>query len=223
MRRSFTFCSIVVHAVVITAALIAQVVADGTLPTPHRPTIFDTSQFMPVDIQMPKPRAAPPARKSDGPTVSASAAPLVAPTGLTPETGREGELSSPPVDSVIGIVGGPPSELPGVGIAIVPPPPPEEPARPVRVGSGVRVPVKVVDVAPMYPTIARTAHVQGVVILEAVLDAQGRVESARVLRSVPLLDEAALDAVRQWRYTPSVYAGRPVSVLMTITVRFTLQ
>jgi protein TonB len=221
MRRSFTFCSIVVHAVVITAALIAQVVADGALPTPHRPTIFDNSPFMPVEIQMPKPRVAPPVRKSDGPTVSANAAPLVAPTGLTPETGREGELSSPPVDSVIGIVGGPPSELPGVGIAIVPPPP--EPARPVRVGSGVRVPVKVVDVAPMYPTIARTAHVQGVVILEALLDAQGRVESARVLRSVPLLDEAALDAVRQWRYTPTLVNGQAVPVMMTVTVNFTLQ
>jgi periplasmic protein TonB len=223
MRRSFTLCSIVVHAVVITAALIAQVVADGALPTPHRPTIFDTSQFMPVDIQMPKPRVAPPARKSDSPAVSVNAAPLVAPTGLTEETGREGEASSPPVDSVIGVAGGPPSEIPGVGIASVPPPPPPEPARPVRLGSGIRVPVKVVDVAPMYPTIARTAHVQGVVILEAVLDAQGRVESARVLRSVPLLDEAALDAVRQWRYTPTLLNGQAVPVVMTVTVNFTLQ
>ncbi len=57
MRRSFTLCSIVVHAVIITAALIAQVVADGALPDPHRPMMFDSSQFMPVDIQLPKPRA----------------------------------------------------------------------------------------------------------------------------------------------------------------------
>ena len=56
MRRSFTLCSIVVHAVVITAALIAQVVADGMLPTPHRPIMFDNSPFMPVEIQLPKPR-----------------------------------------------------------------------------------------------------------------------------------------------------------------------
>ena len=223
MRRSFTLGSIVVHAVVITAALIAQVVADGALPTPHRPTIFDTSQFMPIDIQMPKPRVAPPVRKSDGPTVSASAAPLVAPTGLTQETGREGEVASPPVDSMIGVGGGPPSEIPGVGIASVPPPPPPEPARPVRVGSGIRMPVKVVDVAPMYPTIARTAHVQGVVILEAVLDAAGRVDEVHVLRSIPLLDQAAVDAVRQWRYTPTQLNGRAVPVIMTVTVNFTLQ
>ena len=59
--------------------------------------------------------------------------------------------------------------------------------------------------------------------MEAVLDPTGRVTQLRVIRSMPLLDQAALDAVRQWRYTPSVYGGHPVSVLMTITIRFTLQ
>ena len=103
------------------------------------------------------------------------------------------------------------------------PPPPPEPTVPVRVGSGIRTPVKVFDVAPVYPAIARTAHVQGVVILEALLDAQGRVESMRVLRSIPLLDQAAIDAVQQWRYTPTQLNGRPVPVVMTVTVNFTLQ
>jgi len=60
------------------------------------------------------------------------------------------------------------------------------------------------------------------VILESVLDTSGNVTQLRVVRSVPLLDQAALDAVRQWKYTPTVYGGRPVSVLMTITIRFTL-
>src|SRR6185295_12220997 len=110
MRRSFTLCSIVVHAVVITAALIAQVVADGALPTPHRPTIFDNSQFMPIDVQMPRPRTVARPQNSDGPTVSENAAPVVAPEGLTQETGREGEVSAPAVDSLIGVVGGPPSD-----------------------------------------------------------------------------------------------------------------
>lgn len=59
--------------------------------------------------------------------------------------------------------------------------------------------------------------------MEAVLDPSGHVTQIRVIRSIPLLDQAAVDAVRQWRYTPSVYNGRPVSVLMTITIRFTLQ
>lgn len=223
MRRSFTLCSIVVHAVVIAAALIAQVVADGALPTPHRPTIFDTSQFMPVDIQMPKPRMVPQPRKSDSDTVSENAAPLVAPTGLTPETGREGLVSSPPIGSVIGIEGGPPSDLQGVGIAIVAPPPPPEPIAPMRLHSGMKKPVKTTDAAPVYPMLAKQAHIEGMVILEAVLDAQGRVESVRVLRSIPQLDRAAVDAVQQWRFTPALLNGQAVPVVMTVTVNFRLQ
>ena len=84
-------------------------------------------------------------------------------------------------------------------------------------------PRKTADARPLYPDIARTAHVEGTVVIEAVLDTTGRVTQLRVVKSVPLLDQAALDAVRQWRYTPSVYGGHPVSVLMTITIRFTLQ
>jgi len=223
MRRSFTLCSIVVHAVVITAALIAQVVADGALPTPHRPTIFDNSQFMPVDVKMPRPRVAPQPRTSDGPTVSGSTAPVVAPPGLTQETGREGDVSSPVVDSPIGAGSGPPSDIPGAGIASVPPPPPPEPVRPIRLHSGMQAPVKTIHVAPLYPMMARQARIEGVVILEAVLDDQGRVESVRVLRSIPTLDQAAVDAVRQWRFTPAPLNGQPVPVVMTVTVNFTLR
>jgi protein TonB len=80
-----------------------------------------------------------------------------------------------------------------------------------------------VDVRPIYPDIARLARVEGTVIMEAMLDPSGHVTQLRVIKSVPMLDQAALDAVRQWRYTPSLYYGRPVSVLMTVTVRFTLQ
>ena len=223
MRRSFTLGSIVVHAVVITAALIAQVVADGALPTPHRPTVFDASQFMPVDIQIPQPRVAARARTSD--TVSANAAPLVPPAGVSQETGREDEVSPPPVGSLVGTEGGPPPDIAGVGIpAVVPPPPPStEPTAPMRLHSGMKAPVKTTDVAPVYPMIARQAHLQGVVILEAVLDAQGRVESVRVLRSIPQLDRAAVDAVQQWRFTPALLNGQPVPVVITVTVNFTLQ
>jgi protein TonB len=84
------------------------------------------------------------------------------------------------------------------------------------------MPRKIADARPLYPEVARQARVEGTVILEAVIDTTGRVTQLRVLRSVPLLDQAAIEAVQQWRYTPSTYNGRPVSVLMTITVRFTL-
>jgi len=83
-------------------------------------------------------------------------------------------------------------------------------------------PTKVKDVPPVYPPIAQSARVQGVVIIETVIGADGRVQGARILRSVPLLDQAALDAVKQWEFTPTLLNGAPVPVIMTTTVQFTL-
>jgi len=91
-----------------------------------------------------------------------------------------------------------------------------------HVGGTVREPKKISDVRPVYPAIAQAAKVEGMVILEAVINERGTVERVRVLRSVPLLDAAAVEAVRNWRYTPTLLNGTPVSVLMTITLHFTL-
>jgi protein TonB len=96
------------------------------------------------------------------------------------------------------------------------------PTRPVRVGSGVQAPQQIYKVNPVYPPAAEAARVQGVVILEAMIGADGRVTDARVLRSIPLLDQAALDAVRQWQYTPTLLNGAAVPIIMTATVQFTL-
>lgn len=94
--------------------------------------------------------------------------------------------------------------------------------KPLRIGGQMTPPVKTRDVTPVYPPVAQDAGVQGVVIIEAIIDAEGRVEDARVLRSIPLLDGAALEAVRQWEYMPTLLNGQPVPVLMTMTVNFTL-
>ena len=75
---------------------------------------------------------------------------------------------------------------------------------------------------PVYPAEAQAAKVQGIVIMEATIGADGRVTDAKVLRSVPLLDQAAVDAVRQWEYTPTLLNGAPVPVIMTVTVTFNL-
>ena len=82
---------------------------------------------------------------------------------------------------------------------------------------------KIVDAARVYPTLAAQTHVQGLVILEATIDATGAVQSVHVLRGHPLLDQAALDAVQRWRYEPAQLNGQPIAVIMTVTVRFTLQ
>jgi protein TonB len=87
----------------------------------------------------------------------------------------------------------------------------------------VIAPTKIADVAPAYPAIARAAGVQGTVLLQATIGLDGRVEDLQVLRSVPLLDQAAVTAVRQWRYTPTLLNGQPVAVVMTVTVGFRLR
>ena len=96
------------------------------------------------------------------------------------------------------------------------------PRGPVRVGGNIRAPTRTQFVEPVYPQTARAAGVQGVVILELVIGADGAVSNARVLRSIPLLDQAALDAVRQWRYEPTLLNGVPTPVIMTATVNFSL-
>ena len=103
-----------------------------------------------------------------------------------------------------------------------PPPPPPPPPAPVRVGGNISPPTKITDVDPRYPAVAQAARVQGIVILEAVISGDGRVTEVRVLRSVPLLDDAAVEAVRQWTYTPTLLNGQPVPVIMTVTVNFRL-
>jgi protein TonB len=85
------------------------------------------------------------------------------------------------------------------------------------------MPRKVFDVAPRYPEIAQRVGVDGTVIIEAVISVDGSVRDARVLKSVALLDRAALDAVKQWRYAPTRLNGVAVPVIVTVTVQFRLQ
>jgi periplasmic protein TonB len=92
-----------------------------------------------------------------------------------------------------------------------------------RVGGNIKAPRKIVHVPPVYPPIAQSARVQGVVILEARVEADGGVSDVKVLRSIPLLDEAAVASVRQWRFEPTLVNGAAVPVLMTTTVNFMLE
>jgi protein TonB len=94
---------------------------------------------------------------------------------------------------------------------------------PVRAIGEIRPPTLIKRVEPVYPDIAREARVEGIVIIEAQTDIYGRVQNLKILRSIPLLDQAAADAVRQWVYEPMVINGRPRGVIFTVTVRFTLK
>ena len=92
----------------------------------------------------------------------------------------------------------------------------------LRVGGQIGAPKKVKHVDPVYPPIAQSARVSGIVIIEVTLGTDGRVVDAVVLRSIPLLDQAALDAVRQWEFTPVLLNGSPVPIVMSVTLNFSL-
>jgi len=94
---------------------------------------------------------------------------------------------------------------------------------PLPVGGAITPPTKIRDVSPVYPPEAQQARVSGVVILEAVIGEDGKVRSARVLRSIPQLDQAAINAVQQWEYTPTILKGVAVPIVMTVTVNFSMQ
>lgn len=98
-----------------------------------------------------------------------------------------------------------------------------DPKEPLRLGGAIKQPRRIRNVDPIYPAEAQAARVQGVVILETTIGTDGKVTNARVVRSIPMLDQATLDAVMQWEYTPTVLNGVAVPVIVTVTVNFTLR
>jgi TonB family protein len=93
----------------------------------------------------------------------------------------------------------------------------------IRAENDIKPPKLIKEVAPVYPEIARVAMIEGVVILGVKTDEKGQVKDVLILRSIPLLDQAAIDAVRQWVYEPMIVDGKAVTVVFTATVRFTLK
>jgi|SRR5579862_792911 protein TonB len=103
-----------------------------------------------------------------------------------------------------------------------PPPPPKPAQQRIRVGGNVQAAKMVRQVQPTYPQIAKTAHVQGTVILHAVIAKDGTVQELNYISGPPLLMKSAMDAVREWKYQPTLLNGDPVEVDTTISVIFTL-
>jgi protein TonB len=153
------------------------------------------------------------------------AAPIEAPASITPETGLEGgEFAAAAIEPGFenGMPGGVAGGIIGGVVAALPPPPPPPPAAPVRVGGEIATPRLVHRVEPEYPLIAMNAQIEGIVIIEATVDESGAVTDARVLRSHSVLDEAAVEAVEQWRYEPLRLNGVAQPFVLTVTVSFSL-
>jgi protein TonB len=216
--------SIVVHIAIVAMALIVPLIAtdDAPPPAPMRSLAAAPIKTVPVPPEIIPSRL---------PVQSARSIPsVVAPDSILPSSEEPQPIGPVVPDIPIGI-GAIDTGVHGGGTitgspSLPPPPPVPDPPPPpkiVRVGQGVREPVRIAGSPPQYPAIAREAHIQGTVILEAVISERGTMERVRVLKSEPLLDAAAITAVRGWRYTPTLLNGVPVSVLMTITINFTLQ
>ena len=223
-RRRWLFpVSMAVHAAGAVAYLIIPLAAEATLPTPA-PLFANRRWVMPVAPPAETPTVV---KRPTPPTSSHDAAPTAAPPAIVPEVPAVAEIPA------IGGIDGPPGTSVGVPDALsipprmVPPPPPLVSApvdrRPLKIGGAIRAPQRLAASPPVYPQVAISARIEGQVVLEALIDERGRVGGVRILRSVPLLDAAAADAVRTWRYTPTLLNGVPVSVLMTVTVTFSLQ
>ncbi len=95
--------------------------------------------------------------------------------------------------------------------------------RRLRVGGAIKPPIRLVNVNPVYPEDAKAAGIEGVVILEIVIGQDGSVIEVQVVRSIPELDQAAIDAVSQWQYQPTLLNGEPVEIECTVTINFTLR
>jgi len=228
-RRVLTLCSIGLHVIIVVPIATMQLLSPGPLPTTASgPLSFQLPDIIklidvPVAAAPRSDRAAVPASEP----VNSNAAPLRAPDDLPAVEPSEPVRSAGGEKCVDGCVpGGVPdgigTPLPGAGAVPGPPAPAPAMPQPIHLHSGMQSPRKIVDVQPVYPSLAVSAHHEGLVILEAILDARGNVTSLRTLRSDPLLDQAALDAVRQWKYSPALLNGVPVPVIMTITVKFSL-
>jgi protein TonB len=233
-RWTTTVLSATAHVVVMMALVLSTLYAADVLPEPR-----DTmAVFIAAPVPPPPPPPPAPAVTKPTPATKAAvrraaprpapmiakapvAAPVEAPASITPETGLEGgEFAAAGLDAGFerGIPGGVVGGIVG-GVELAPPPPP--PAI-VRVGGDISAPRLIRRVAPEYPPLAVSAQIQGIVILEATVDATGVVTDARVLRSHSVLDEAAIDAVRQWRYEPLLLNGQPTPFVLTVTVSFSL-
>ncbi len=158
---------------------------------------------------------------------------MMAPTVIPKKVEMIKEEEMPPDVGAVGVVGGVPGGIAGGSAGGVlggiiggtgggMPPPPKPTQQRVRIGGNVQAAKMVRQIQPMYPQIAKTAHVQGTVILHAIIAKDGSVQELQYVSGPALLMRSAMDAVRQWKYQPTLLNGEPVEVDTTISVVFTL-
>jgi periplasmic protein TonB len=225
-----TIFSIATH-IVIVGSVVGTALFWMTGGLPNVPSMMAFVAEMPAPPPPPPPPVAasrPKATEAPKPVPSTGqlSFPVEAPSDIRPERaidfgeeegvpgGVEGGL---PGGVLGGVVGGLLTDVP------LPPPPPPQTLPPLRIGGQIRTATLIRRVEPVYPDIAVQARVTGVVILEATVNERGEVVNVVVLRSIKLLDQAAIDAVKQWRYSPVLLNGTPRSFVLTVTLSFSIK
>ena len=226
--------SLLLHTAVIAALIVVQLYFTQTIDL----KAFETNWLVaPAAPGPPPPPAAPKVQRSMKSVARLiQGGKMMAPTMIPKRVTivKEGPL---PPNTDGGVVGGVPGGIPGgqvggvlggiiggtgnSGAIAAPPPPPVK--RIVRVGGNLKPPKLVYSEEPTYPVIAKQAQVQGIVIIDAIIDEQGNVVQAHVVSGPGLLMMAALQAVRSWKYEPTRLNGEPISVEMHVEVHFVLQ
>lgn len=225
-KKPLTFViSLIVHGVVIGSLVAASLWFVEEVPEPPIPIQFYAAAPPPPPPPPPAAKAAP--QKTPPKVTPVKPTQVTAPTvipDIIPLPLPKPEPEAPPSEGVEGgVEGGVPGGVVGGVLGGVKGGTGSDLGAPLRIGGDVKAPILKERVEPVYPEAARKARMQGVVILEAIITADGNVADVKVLKSInPLLDSAAERAVSRWLYRPATLNGRAVSVYLTVTVNFQL-
>jgi len=231
-RGKATAVSFVIQAVIVSFLVLIPLIFVEALPT-HQ---LMTELVAPPPPPPPPPPAAAPAAARPQPVVKQELNPneLRTPTKIPKQIVKTQEVASaaPPSNApaaVGGVVGGVPGGVAGGqvggvlgGVLNSPVAVPKVELKRVRVSQGVSEGLLTHKVEPQYPPLAKQAHIQGTVVLHALIGKDGAVKNLQVVSGHPMLSGAAISAVKQWRYKPYMLNGQPVEIDTTITVNFTL-
>jgi protein TonB len=224
-----------VHIVIIAALILIPLYTTGTIQLPN---YDDTPLLAPPPAAPPPPppaaaRAVVPHATSKHPNLTYTLGKVTAPASIPKTISLDNAAPAPDLPGVDGGVPGGVAGgqlggslggvLGGTGTSVpIPPPPQAAKKRIVRVGSNLKAPRQTYSVQPDYPVLAKQEHIWGTVVVDAVIDEHGNVVQAHVVRGHPLLISAALNAVLQWKYEPTLLNGTPVAVEMEVNVNFKL-
>ena len=223
-----TFVSTIVQLAIVGVMILIPLIYTEALPK----QMLTTFLVAPAPPPPPPPPAAPVQRIVKPVTRLIHNGQMMAPTVIPKKVEMIKEEELPPDVGNVGVVGGVPGGIAGGsaggvlggiigGVGSLPPPPKANPTR-IRVGGNVIQASLIRQVQPIYPPIAKTAHISGTIILHAIIAKDGSIAHLEYISGPPLLMKAAMDAVSQWRYKPTMLNGEPVEVDTTVQVVFTL-